>query len=116
MNFAERLAELMNANGFSNYRLAKLLDCSQTTVANWIKDITEPAPATKRRIANVFKVSVEYLNGETDIKKAPAENDERSEVQELFNQAEPWLQDQVLALLRAGVRHHEAPGTDPKAK
>ena len=98
MNFAERLAELMNENGFSNYRLAKLLDCSQSTVANWIKDTTEPAPATKRRIANVFKVSVEYLNGETDTKKAPAENDERTiSNYELLNETNKAIVDRLIA-------------------
>lgn len=98
MNFAERLTELIGENGFSNYRLAKLLDCSQSTVANWIKGTTEPAPATKRRIADVLKVSVEYLNGETDIKKAPAENDERTIANyELLNDANKAIIDRLIA-------------------
>lgn len=98
MNFAERLSELMNENGFSNYRLAKLLDCSQSTVANWIKGTTEPVPATKRRIADVLKVSVEYLNGETDIKKAPAENDERTIANyELLNETNRAIVDRLIA-------------------
>lgn len=98
MNFAKRLAELMSESGFTNYRLAKLLECSQSTVANWIKDTTEPSPATKRRIANVFKVSVEYLNGETDIKNAPAESDERTIANyELLSDTNKAIVDRLIA-------------------
>lgn len=35
MSFAEKFNELMNETGMTNYRLAKLLNVHQTTIANW---------------------------------------------------------------------------------
>lgn len=115
MNFAERLAELMDENGFSKYKLAKLLDRSQSTVANWVNGTTEPTPATKRVIANAFKVSVEYLNGETDIKKEPADlmadglGKEKAELIELIKTASDEEIHLLLTVAKAQLDVRKSP-------
>lgn len=41
MDFASVLRKLMDENGVTNYRLAKEIGCTATTVANWLagKDV-----------------------------------------------------------------------------
>ncbi|ODU58415.1 MAG: hypothetical protein ABT01_00325 [Clostridium sp. SCN 57-10] len=74
VTFAERLHNLMVRDGITNYRLAKLLDCSASTVANWLsgKEATMPF---LQKLAGVFEVTVDYLlTGES---KTPAETGAR---------------------------------------
>lgn len=68
MTFSERLSALMRENGYTNYRLAKLLNCSQATIANWIGGNNLPVRQKMSQLADLFGVSVEYLKGETDDK------------------------------------------------
>lgn len=56
----------MNEFGYSNYRVAKLLGCHQSAVANWVSGRNVPLKQTMIRLAEIFSVSVEYLKGETD--------------------------------------------------
>lgn len=55
-----RFSELMQKNKVSNYKLAKFLDCSQSSVKNWLSK-TEPTAEYISRIAEYFGVSVNYL-------------------------------------------------------
>ena len=71
MEFHQKLASLMDARGYTNYRLAQILDVSQSTVANWLSGATVPRRATMRSIAEVFHVPLEELfergaSGESD--------------------------------------------------
>lgn len=63
----------MESNGMTNYRLAKILGCSQSSIANWLDGKTKPSPDRLQAIADCFHVSVSELLGET--KKAPVESD-----------------------------------------
>ena len=70
MDFAQKLDFLMKERGMSNYKLSKLMHCSQSSVANWLsKDVT-PQDRTVEQIASVFGVTVNYLLGKED-KKTP---------------------------------------------
>ena len=112
VKFNEILNNLMAEAGYSNYRLAKEVGCSQTTVANWLRGHNEPHIMMFQKIADVFGVSVEYLQGETtdrSIKKAPAPKDERIAAMEgriamlvdLFERLPPDDQNDVLYQLLA---------------
>lgn len=72
MYFKETLADLMQQNGVSNYKLAKAIGCSQSSPANWLKG-TMPDTDKLRSIADFFGVSVNYLLGVEDEKNS-AEN------------------------------------------
>lgn len=79
MDFKQILNELMYERGYTKYRLAKEVGCSQTTIANWLKGTNEPQSYMFERIASVFDVSPAYLKGESEIKKAPAQMGERDQ-------------------------------------
>ena len=54
MRFAETLAGLMKEKGESNYRLAKEIGVSQTTVKNWLDGKNEPIPSIRRLLDQHF--------------------------------------------------------------
>lgn len=62
MRFSEKLRQLMESNGESSYRLAKEIECSQSTISNWLKGINVPTRAKRRAIANHYGVSYEELS------------------------------------------------------
>lgn len=59
--FSERLAELMKAKSESNYALAKALDVSNSTVANWLNGKTEPIRSHIKLLADHYGVTVDEL-------------------------------------------------------
>lgn len=74
MLFADRLAELMQKNGITNYRLSKTIGCSATTVKNWLEG-KEVTPVYLQKLSDVFNVSTDYLlTGEQ--KEKPLINDD----------------------------------------
>ena len=54
MRFSETLATLMKERGESNYRLAKEIGVSQTTVANWLSGKNEPIPSIRKLLDKHF--------------------------------------------------------------
>lgn len=87
MAFDENLKKVQTVLGLSNYALAKLLDCSQTSIANWISGARIPHAKTRMEIAQAFGFTIDELDGElpdnyADIllkkEKAPTQEGERS--------------------------------------
>ncbi len=78
MAFAERLLELIQRDGITNYRLSKLAGCSATTVANWLagKEVTQ---TYLQKLSEIFSVSTDYLLTGEDKENAPflSKKDER---------------------------------------
>lgn len=73
LNFYNVFLSLCNDKGITPSRAA--LDCgiSKVSVSNWKHKRNNPTDATLLKLANYFKVSVEYLKGEeTDQKEKPA--------------------------------------------
>ena len=62
MSFPENLARLQAERGESNYRLAKEIDVSQTSIKNWKEGARRPHPRLQKRLAAHFCVTVEELN------------------------------------------------------
>lgn len=62
--FAENLKYCMDFMGYSNYRMAKILKCAPTTIANWISGERMPHKKSKEAIAYHFGISVEDLDGD----------------------------------------------------
>lgn len=65
MSFAENLKRLQTEHGESNYRLAKELGVSQSTIKNWQTGV-EPNNLSLRAIAEHYGVPVEELTGGGD--------------------------------------------------
>lgn len=63
MSLAENLIRLQAEHGESNYRLAKDIDVSETSVSNWRKGICTPHPKMRKKIAKHYKITVDELCG-----------------------------------------------------
>jgi transcriptional regulator with XRE-family HTH domain len=65
MDFAQILGNTMRSNDISNYRLAKDIGVSQSTIANWLNAKSTPNSEKLQELANYFDVSSDYLLGKT---------------------------------------------------
>lgn len=63
MSFPKNLARLQAEHGETNYRLAKSIDVTQTSIKNWKDGIRRPHPKNVKRIADHYGVTVEQLEG-----------------------------------------------------
>lgn len=62
MSLPENLARLQAERGETNYRLAKEIDVSQTSIKSWKEGACYPHPRHQQRIAKHYGVTVEELN------------------------------------------------------
>lgn len=65
--FAKKLRELREEQRYSQSEMAKKLDVSQSYYSKFELDQGEPNLETLVRIADIFKVSLDYLLGRTGI-------------------------------------------------
>ncbi len=79
MPFATNLKYIKSVVGFSNYQLAKELECSQSSVKNWIDGGNIPHKKMRQKIAAYFGITLAELDGDElpvlppeGAKKAPA--------------------------------------------
>lgn len=70
--FRIRLKELREKAGYSQYSFADKFNVSQSAIASWEAGTREPKFDTMQKLADFFGVSVDYLLGREEIKKAPA--------------------------------------------
>ena len=63
MIFHERLKELRETKGISQMELAKNLKMSQSAIAKWEKEKTEPTASAIILLSQYFGVSSDYLLG-----------------------------------------------------
>jgi transcriptional regulator with XRE-family HTH domain len=66
-----RLKSLRKENNLRQSDLAKVLDFSRTTIANYEQGIRIPPTETLHRIAEYFGVSLDYLTGRSNEKLIP---------------------------------------------
>ena len=64
MPFAENLVKIQALTKMSNYKLAKFLGCSQTSVANWISGSRMPHDKARAVIADAFGLSISEIDGD----------------------------------------------------
>lgn len=78
MSFAQNLKFIKEKENLTNYRLAKLFGCSQSSLINWLDNGVVPHPKTRQKIADHFGITLAELDGdelpilpEDGAKKAP---------------------------------------------
>lgn len=78
MRFAQNLKYIKEKENLTNYRLAKLFGCSQSSLINWLDNGVVPHPKTRQKIADHFGITLAELDGdelpilpEDGAKKAP---------------------------------------------
>lgn len=86
MSFAQNLEYIKEKENLTNYRLAKLFGCSQSSLINWLDNGVVPHPKTRQKIADHFGITLAELDGdefpvlpENGAKKAPATEGESSD-------------------------------------
>lgn len=79
MSFAQNLKYIKEKENLTNYRLAKLFGCSQSSLINWLDNGVVPHQKTRQKIADHFGITLAELDGdelptlpEKGAKKAPA--------------------------------------------
>ena len=66
MSFPENLARLQTERGETNYRLAKEIDVSQTSIKNWNENVCRPHPRQVKKLAKHYGVTVDALLKSSD--------------------------------------------------
>lgn len=61
LSFPENLARLQAERGETNYRLAKEIDVSQTSIKNWKESVCRPHPRQVKKLAKHYGVTVDAL-------------------------------------------------------
>ena len=65
-----KIKELRAERGMLQSDLAKLLKIGQATISNWENGRTEPDQDSLLEMSKIFDASIDYILGNTDIKKA----------------------------------------------
>jgi transcriptional regulator with XRE-family HTH domain len=109
MSFAQNLKYIKEKENLTNYRLAKLFGCSQSSLINWLDNGVVPHPKTRQKIADHFGITLAELDGdelpvlpEKGAKKAPDPKIEgvSPTVQELFDFIDTATNAELNELLR----------------
>lgn len=61
MSIGERISELREQSGFSQYELAKTMEVSRQAVSKWENDLSSPDAMNLIRLAEVLDTDIEYL-------------------------------------------------------
>ena len=102
-----RLKELRLNSGITQKQLANHLRIAQNTLSYWENGKYEPDSENLTAIADYFDVSVDYLLGKTDIKKAPVESDKGNrpamerEFMELFELLPAEKRKTIVAVMKS---------------
>lgn len=56
-----RIKELREINGFSQKKLSEMIKTSQRNISRWENEENEPTYSQLIKIADIFKVSIDYL-------------------------------------------------------
>jgi transcriptional regulator with XRE-family HTH domain len=105
-----QLISLRKAAGLSQYELARRLNMGRSALGNYEQGDREPDFETVRRIADFFRVSVDYLLGRPK-GEADSSSEFPTEWREMVRlaQTEGYSPDQVLGALRllASIRKQQ---------
>ena len=103
----ERIRELREEFGVTQKKLSEVLGVTRTAVAKWEANENGPNSDVLLKIADYFDVSLDYLLGRTDIKKAPVESDKgdrpamEREFMELFKLLPAEKRKTIVAVMKS---------------
>ena len=111
MGFAQNLKYIKETENLTNYRLAKLFGCSQSSLINWLENGIIPHTKTRQKIADHFGITLAELDGdelpvlpEQGAKKAPdpkteGEDSQLAQLIAGFSRLSPQQKSAVLAVI-----------------
>lgn len=83
MTFGERLYQLRSEKNLSQEQLAELLDVSRQSISKWENDKAYPEMTRLLFLSDYFQVSLDYLMRGTEEKQAPADTEEKYQVEKM---------------------------------
>ena len=99
MKFEEKVIELMKQEGMSQKQLAEKINVTEASMSRYLKGERVPRIDVIVKLANVFNVSIEYLQGikeveeYEDIKRIVARNSNKMTEQQKMELARILLKD-----------------------
>ena len=99
MKFEEKVIELMKQEGLSQKQLAEKINVTEASISRYLKGERVPRIDVIVKLANVFNVSIEYLQGikevdeYEDIKRIVARNSNKMTEQQKMELARILLKD-----------------------
>ena len=109
MDYAQYLRKLMELKGYSMYRLAKEMPCSQTAVKKWLNG-SMPNPVMKARITEILG----ELPKEKEIPASHEASEDDVAFLNLYHRASPLIQAVVQRILTEAESLDVPPGDDAK--
>jgi len=119
--FSVNLKRYMDRAGINQNELAARTGASIGSVSNWLHEINEPRAGMLYKLTEIFDCKPSDLltdaAARNNKKESPPSEEsgpsaEAREIAAMFDRAEPWMQQQVLALLRAAESHRAAQDGD----
>ncbi len=81
MIFSYRLRELRQTNDISQKKLAELIECSQSIICDYENGKSEPSLLMLTKLSRCFKVSIDYLVGNSSEDNLIVMNDNLNETE-----------------------------------
>lgn len=105
----ERIIKELKTKNLKQQDLTDALGINYSSFGNWKAGRNSSYKKYIHAIAQYLGVTVEYLKGETDIKKAPITNDER--IDEIYELAKDLSDAEIIALKAfvAGLKANKKP-------
>jgi len=83
MTIGKRISQLRDKRGWTQEQLAASLGISRAALSHYEKNRREPDTETLTKIADLFKVSIDYLVGRTELPQGAVDEDVRQFLDEL---------------------------------
>ena len=98
-----RIKELRKSFNLSQEKLAEEFDVERATISRWENDKTDPSNEDLLKLAQYFKVSVDYLLGRTINPTAPDQENQNPEAQEILHRLKASSENNILSMFHETI-------------
>ena len=98
-----RIKELRKSFNLSQEKLAEEFDVERATISRWENDKTDPSNEDLIKLAQYFKVSVDYLLGRTINPTAPDQENQNPEAQEILHRLKASSENNILSMFHETI-------------
>ena len=98
-----RIKELRKSFNLSQEKLAEEFDVERATISRWENDKTDPSNEDLIKLAQYFKVSVDYLLGRTINPTAPDQESQNPEAQEFLHRLKSSSENNILSMFHETI-------------
>ena len=98
-----RIKELRKSFNLSQEKLAEEFEVERATISRWENDKTDPSNEDLLKLAQYFKVSVDYLLGRTINPTAPDQESQNPEAQEILHRLKASSENNILSMFHETI-------------